>query len=81
MIRQQNVDSKEYDRRTRIQKALGYCPACRKWMRRVETYRQHTFYENEASNYFTGCKPCSEQNDANWEAAWSDFYSFYNGLI
>ena len=41
----------------------------------VLTYRQRTLYQDEASNYFTGCAKCREANDAYWDAMWNEYYS------
>ena len=69
-------DVRQYDHRTRLQKMFGYCPVCGRWLHRVKTYRQHTAYGEDAINYvFTGCKRCSEDNDAHWEDMWALYYS------
>lgn len=62
-----------FDRRTAIQKLFGFCPHCGKWFRRVRTAPQHTEYEDPASNYFTGCRECEEENDAYWEERWAEY--------
>ena len=39
------------------------------------TQRQNTRYVNDAQNFVTLCPRCHEENDAHWEAMWSDYYS------
>ncbi len=69
------ADVKQHDSRTRFQKFFGFCPQCGKWLHLITTYRQHTAYEDDERNFFTGCKRCCERNDEYWEEMWNDYYS------
>lgn len=52
----------------------GYC-AHRVRAGTVLTYRQRTYYQDEASNYFTGCEKCRKANDEYWDGMWAEYYS------
>lgn len=67
-------EAKQHDHRTLIQKVFGYCPSCGKWLRTVRTCRQNTSYADDEKNFFTGCKPCEEENDRYWDEMWADYY-------
>lgn len=40
----------------------------------IYTERQHTFYPDDASNFFTGCAACHAENNALIEEMWKEYY-------
>lgn len=62
------------DKRTLIQKLLGFCPQCGRYFLKVRTTRQNTAYVDDKLNFFTGCKKCEEANDEYWADMWEQYY-------
>lgn len=54
-----------------------------RWFRRCQRcgcrgaqhYHQGSAYVNEASNWVSLCRPCSDENDTYWNDMWADYYS------
>lgn len=53
---------------------LCTCPNCGRFAA-VFTARQRTMYENDASNFFTGCSVCHEENIRYLNEKWAEYYS------
>lgn len=68
-----------HDKRTLIQKILGYCDCpCHKryWFIYPKTIRMNTAYANEQQNWITCCEEFYEDEIAPmWEEAWEDYYN------
>ncbi len=41
----------------------------------VYTARQSTCYQDDESNYFTGCPVCHKYNDDYWDEMWAEYWS------
>lgn len=41
----------------------------------VFTAHQGTMYQDEASNYFTGCPKCHAYNNEYWAEMWREYWS------
>lgn len=52
------------------------CPQCGKPDDgTVRIWWQNTAYVEEIFNYLTCCETCLEENNANWQELWDEYYS------
>lgn len=71
----------KYDDRTPFEKIIGYCDNCsdcpkgRCLFAYPKTVRLDTMYEDEKSNYFTGCDFAIEKINSYYEEMWEEYYS------
>lgn len=49
------------------------CQAC--GCRGAQHYHQRTQYADEASNWVSLCRDCTEENDAYWDERWAEYYA------
>jgi len=69
----------KYDDRTPAEKIIGYCnncPYCKGCLFKYpKTVRLNTMYEDEKSNYFTGCDAIIDEINKYYDELWDDYYS------
>lgn len=64
-----------FDKRTKFQKMLGYCPKCSKWFRHVTVRVDPAPLLDEVYwNYFVGCDDCQDWHNYDQNMKWENAY-------